>query len=107
PLAFHPTNKNSVIVFNLASDPSDLLRLPVDALRQRLFVRREDLAEGEERLALKEVHLNKTPMLLPPNMLDEATAQRLGLDRGANERHWQILANLTLQEQQALRGKLM
>ncbi|WP_232461394.1 exodeoxyribonuclease I [Cellvibrio sp. PSBB006] len=107
PLAFHPTNKNSVIVFNLASDPSDLLRLPVDALRRRLFVRREDLAEGEERLALKEVHLNKTPMLLPPNMLDEATAQRLGLDRGANERHWQVLVNLTLQEQQALRGKLM
>ena len=76
-------------------------------LRQRLFVRREDLADGEERLALKEVHLNKTPMLLPPTMLDEATAHRLGLDRAANERHWQVLANLTLAEQQALRGKLM
>lgn len=107
PLTFHPGNKNSVIAFNLSSDPTDLLRLPVEELRQRLFVRREDLAEGEERLALKEIHLNKTPMLLPPNMLDDATAQRLRLDRRRNERHWQIFANLTLEERQALRSKLM
>ncbi len=106
PLAFHPTNKNSVIAYNLATDPADLLRLPVAELRQRLFVRREELAEGEERLALKEIHLNKTPMLLPPNMLDAATAHRLKIDREVNERHWRVFTNLTLDEQQVLRTKL-
>src|SRR5690606_26325591 len=106
PLAFHPTNKNSVIAYNLATDPADLLRLPVAELRQRLFVRREERAEGEERLALKEIHLNKTPMLLPPNMLDAATAHRLKIDREVNERHWRVFTNLTLDEQQVLRTKL-
>lgn len=107
PLAIHPSNKNSVIAFNLAASPDDLLKLPVEELRQRLFTRTEDLPDGVERLALKEIHLNKTPMLLPPNMLDEATARRLNIRKEDNEKHWQVLANLSLDERQALRKKLM
>ncbi len=106
PLAMHPNNKNSVIAFNLGSDPEDLLRLPVDELRQRLFVRSEDLPEGAGRLALKEIHLNKSPMILPAKMLDPATAERLTIDKARCEQHWQRLANLTLDEQRALRAKL-
>lgn len=107
PLAIHPGNKNSVIAFNLSSNPADLLNLPVEELRQRLFTRSEDLPEGAERLALKEIHLNKTPMLLPPNMLDEATAKRLAIDSTNCHKHWQILANLSLEGQQGLREKLL
>ena len=106
PLAMHPTNKNSVIAFNLGSDPRPLLNLPVEALKQRLFTRAEDLPEGVERLALKEIHLNKTPMLLPPSMLDDETAQRLMIDKQRAEQHWQILCNLSLAEQQTLQQKL-
>lgn len=106
PLAMHPSNKNSVITFNLASDPTDLLALPVEELRQRLFIRTEDLPEGVERLALKEIHFNKTPMIMPANMLDAAAEQRLHIDKSLCERHWQRLANLTLDEQQQLRQKL-
>jgi exodeoxyribonuclease-1 len=106
PLAIHPTNKNSVIAYNLAFNPGDLLNLPADELRQRLFTRTEDLSEGTERIALKEIHLNKSPMVLPPNMLDEATAQRLGIDRNRLQEHWGILSNLSLNEQEALREKL-
>lgn len=106
PLALHPLNKNSVIVFNLSSDPTDLLHLPVAELRQRLFTRTEDLAEGVERIALKEIHVNKTPMLLPPAMLDTPTAQRLAIDSERCHRHWQLFVNLTLEQQQALRQKL-
>ncbi|HCS66107.1 MAG TPA: exodeoxyribonuclease I, partial [Cellvibrio sp.] len=65
PLMMHPTNKNSVIAFNLGSDPQALLTLPAEELRLRLFTRTEDLPDGVERLALKEIHFNKTPMLLP------------------------------------------
>lgn len=106
PLAIHPTNKNSVITFNLTSNPQDLLDLPVDILRMRLYTRTEDLPDGVARLALKEVHLNKTPMLLPPKMLDEPTAQRLAIDLNACRKHWLTLANLTHVEQQALQQKL-
>lgn len=106
PLAMHPTNKNSVIAFNLGSDPQSLLTLPVEELKLRLFTRTEDLPEGVERLALKEIHLNKTPMLLPTSMLDDATAARLTIDKNRAEQHWQTLRNLSLQEQQRLQQKL-
>ncbi len=106
PLAIHPTNKNSVIAYNLAFDPRDLLTLPVDNLRERLFTRSEDLPEGVARIALKEIHLNKSPMIMPATMLDEPTAQRLKIDRALLEKHWQQLRNLSLSEQQALQEKL-
>jgi len=106
PLAIHPTNKNSVIAFNLGADPQALLSLPVEELRLRLFTRTGDLPEGVERLALKEIHLNKTPMLLPASMFDDPTAERLAIDKQECERHWSSLRNLTPNEQQALLHKL-
>lgn len=106
PLAIHPTNKNAVITYNLSVDPGPLFNLPVEALQERLFSRTEDLPEGVERLALKEVHLNKTPMLLSASMLDEATARRLGIDRAACEAHWQVFRNLTRSEREQLLQKL-
>lgn len=106
PLAIHPTNKNSVIAYNLAFSPKDLLGLSADELRERLFTRAEDLPAGVERVALKEIHLNKSPMLLPPTMLDEPTAARLQIDRALLEQHWQQLCNLSLVEQGGLQEKL-
>ncbi|HWV15816.1 MAG TPA: exodeoxyribonuclease I [Cellvibrio sp.] len=106
PLALHPSNKNSVIAYNLGVSPADLLKLPVEELRPRLFSKTTELPEGVERLALKEIHLNKTPMLLPPNMLDDKTAARLHIDRTLCESHWQQLANLTRDEREQLQEKL-
>jgi exodeoxyribonuclease-1 len=106
PLAAHPTNKNSVIAYNLSIDPEALLELPVEQLRQRLFTRNEDLPEGVARLALKEIHLNKTPMLVPLGMFDDATAERLGIVRAECERHWQTFHRMSLQEQHELQRKL-
>jgi exodeoxyribonuclease-1 len=47
PLAIHPTNKNSVIAYNLAFNPKDLLSLSAGELRERLFTRTEDLPAGQ------------------------------------------------------------
>jgi exodeoxyribonuclease-1 len=106
PLALHPHNKNSVIAYNLSAAPDDLFNLEAEALAKRLFVRRDELPDGVERLALKEIHLNKSPMLLSPAMLDDATAERLGIDREQAKAHWQRFADLSLVESTALRAKL-
>jgi exodeoxyribonuclease I len=106
PLAIHPTNKNSVIAYNLSVSPEDLLGLSVDELRLRLFARATDLSDGMARLALKEIHLNKTPMLLAPNMLDDATAERLQIDKTMCEKHWQLFKNLTVTQQEQLQHTL-
>lgn len=45
-------------------------------------------------------------MLLPANMLDDATAQRLQIDKSVCEHSWNQLRNLTLDEQQRLQKTL-
>ncbi len=64
PLATHPTNKNELLAWDLAHDPSELPLLDVATLRQRLFTKAADLPEGMQRLPLKSVHLNKSPMVV-------------------------------------------
>ena len=64
PLTTHPTNKNELLAWDLAHDPSELPLLDVATLRQRLFSKTADLPEGVLRLPLKSVHLNKSPMVV-------------------------------------------
>lgn len=93
PLAQHPRNSNEVIAYDLASDPGDLLSLPADELRDRVFVSNADLPEGMERIPLKGVHVNKSPMLAPLEVLQPGDAERLGLNlEMAWRRQKQLLA---------------
>jgi exodeoxyribonuclease-1 len=85
PLARHPRIDGRVVVFDLASDPQPLLDLDAASIAARLYLRREQLGEGEERIALKEVHLNKCPALVAWDHLREADFRRLGIDRGEAE----------------------
>ena len=88
PLASHPTNKNELLAWDLAHDPSELAALSADEVRQRLFTRSADLPEGVERLALKSVHLNKSPMVVGnPNTLTPELAARWGIDVAQAARH--------------------
>jgi exodeoxyribonuclease I len=64
PLATHPTNKNELLAWDLSQDPGELPMLDVATLRQRLFSRSADLPEGVQRLPIKSVHLNKSPMVV-------------------------------------------
>jgi exodeoxyribonuclease-1 len=80
PLARHPSIDNRVIVFDLASDPESLLGLDAETILSRMYLRRDQLAEGEERIALKEVHLNKCPSLVSWDHLRSGDFQRLGID---------------------------
>ncbi len=80
PLAWHPRNKNALIVCDLHLDPQGLLDLDAETLRQRLYTRREDLAEGELPVPLKLIHINKCPVVAPMSVLRADDQQRLGLD---------------------------
>jgi len=80
PLAWHPRNKNALIVCDLHLDPQGLLDLDADTLRQRLYTRRDELAEGELPVPLKLIHINKCPVVAPLSVLRPDDQQRLGLD---------------------------
>jgi exodeoxyribonuclease-1 len=80
PLAWHPRNKNALIVCDLHLDPQGLLDLDAESLRQRLYTRRDELAEGELPVPLKLIHINKCPVVAPLTVLRQEDQQRLGLD---------------------------
>jgi exodeoxyribonuclease-1 len=93
PLAPHPTNKNEVIVWDLAQDPAELPRLDVHSLRQRLFSRAEDLPAGVSRLPIKTIHVNKSPVVISNlKTLTPAMAQRWGVDMEQALRHADVAA---------------
>src|SRR5690606_23357765 len=85
PLARHPRIDSRVIVFDLDGDPDALLDLEPDAIADRLYVRAADLPEGESRVPLKEVHLNRCPALIQWAHLREPDFQRLAIEPGAVE----------------------
>ena len=82
PLASHPANKNEILAWDLAHDPSELPLLDLATVRQRLFSKSADLPDGMRRLPIKSVHLNKSPMVV--RNLDTLTpdmAARWGIDK--------------------------
>lgn len=91
PLALHSTNRNSVIVYDLRSDPSDLLALDADQIRERMYTRTEDLPKGVERIAIKEVHVNKAAVVVPMNTLTAEARERWQMDAVVEQQHLEVL----------------
>ncbi|MES2821562.1 MAG: exodeoxyribonuclease I [Pseudomonadota bacterium] len=86
PLAWHPRNRNALIVCDLQSDSAPLLDLDAETLRQRLYRRRDQLVEGELPVPLKLLHINRCPVVAPLAVLREEDVQRLQLDLPACQR---------------------
>jgi exodeoxyribonuclease-1 len=91
PIAQDPTNNNGIIVYDLRHDPSDLIELDADTLRERLFTPFKDLPEGINRPALKTLHINKCPVVVPESTLNAAAAERLHIDKSLHYKHLQQL----------------
>ncbi len=80
PLAWHPDNRNAVIMVDLAGDMSPLLDLDADRLRERLYTPKAALGD-DAAVPVKLVHLNKCPVLAKANTLRPEDAERLGINR--------------------------
>lgn len=91
PLLVHPTNSNEIICYNLRFNPQDLLQLSAEEIQKKLYTRTVDLAEGEQRLPLKGVHINKSPALAPVSTLNEAQANQWQIDWSEIHAHRDLL----------------
>ncbi|EUD08100.1 exodeoxyribonuclease I [Providencia alcalifaciens] len=90
PLAWHPENKNAVIMCDLSGDMSPLLTLSADELRERLYTPKAELGD-DLPVPIKLVHINKCPILAPINTLRTVDAERTGLDRDLCMRNLELL----------------
>ncbi len=96
PLAPHPTNKNEVIVWDLAEDPGVLRSLNAETIRQRMFSRADALPEGVTRLPIKTIHLNKSPVVIGNlKTLSPEMAARWGIDIVQARKHADVAAHQT------------
>ena len=80
PLIRHPKIDNRIVVFDLHESPELLLTLDADEIADRLYTPAADLPPGEARIPLKEVHLNRSPMLIEWAHLRDADFERLRID---------------------------
>jgi exodeoxyribonuclease-1 len=97
PLLQHPRNKSEIIVYDLRQSPQMLLAMTPAEMTVNLYARSEEMPEGFERLALKGVHCNKSPVLAPVNTLSPEMAQKWQINWQQAEQHrQQILADATL-----------
>lgn len=91
PIAYHPINKNAVICYDLSCDPTPLLDLSVEEIRDKLYTKTADLAPGEARVGLKNIHINKCPVVAPAKTLLPENAERLNISREQCLTHLKLL----------------
>ncbi|MDR2128844.1 MAG: exodeoxyribonuclease I [Burkholderiaceae bacterium] len=95
PLAMHPVNKNELLAWDLAADPTELADLKPEQVRQRLFTPAAELPEGLQRLPIKGVHLNKSPIVISNlKTLRPQRAEQWGIDLAACAQNAQKLRAL-------------
>jgi exodeoxyribonuclease-1 len=95
PLLANPSNPNEIICYNLRVNPEQFLQLSVEQIQQKLYARSVDLAEGEQRIPLKGIHLNKSPAVAPVKTLSDTQAQKWAIDWDEINRHHQTLVSDT------------
>ena len=91
PIARHPQIDSRMIVIDLDQDPAALLSLSPEDIADRLYTPSADLPEGAVRVALKEIHMNRCPVVVQWDHLREPDFARLGIDRARSEAHAQTL----------------
>ena len=83
PIAMHPRNSNGVIVIDLAQNPDEWVHLTADEIRKKLYTPSAEMVEGENRIGIKTIHINKSPMVVTAKALEEKRAAELGIDLAA------------------------
>jgi len=102
PLAWHPKNRNALIVYDLHFDPQPLMDMEAESLRALLYTRREELAEGQLPIGLKLIHVNRCPVVAPLTVVRAQDQQRLQLDMA----DYQARARVLIEAQEVWRQKL-
>ena len=103
PLAWHPTNRNALIVCDLHADVTPLLVLDAETLKKRLYTRYDELSDDELPVPLKLIHINKSPVVAPLAVLREEDNQRLVFDHSLWQNNCQLLKEQGAQLQEKLK----
>ncbi|WP_245730752.1 exodeoxyribonuclease I [Pseudohongiella acticola] len=91
PLAAHPVDSNGVLLYDLRVDPAPWLQMTAQQLRESLFRPRAEMADDQQRLPVKVLHSNRSPMIASPAALEAERGQQLQIDMEQSREHWQTI----------------
>ena len=91
PICQHPVNKNSFIVYDLEVHPEEFLNADAEEMAARLYTPAKELPEGVKRIPLKQIHINKCPVIVPLKTMDDVAAQRLNIDVDLCQQHRDLI----------------
>ncbi|MDM1545990.1 exodeoxyribonuclease I [Ignatzschineria indica] len=91
PILFSPQNRNELISIDLMGDVEPLLHLSAEEVREKLYTPSAELPEGEARIPLKGIHLNRCPILAPTSLL--STLPKEILDQQRCQKNHQLILN--------------
>jgi len=91
PICQHPVNKNSFIVYDLDVHPEEFLKADAEEMAARLYTPAKELPEGVKRIPLKQIHINKCPVIVPLKTMDKEAAQRLNIDVDLCQQHRELI----------------
>lgn len=102
PLAWHPTNRNALIVCDLHADVGPLLQLDAETIKQRLYTKHTELGDEVLPIPLKLIHINRSPVVAPLGVLREEDSQRLAFDHSRWQANFELLKSSSAQWQAKL-----
>jgi exodeoxyribonuclease-1 len=91
PICQHPVNKNGFIVYDLDVHPEDFFEADAEEMSARLYTPAAELPEGIKRIPLKQIHINKCPVIVPLKTMDSSAAQRLDIDVERCQQHRELI----------------
>jgi len=91
PICQHPVNKNGFIVYDLNIHPEEFFAADAEEMAARLYTPAKDLPEGVQRIPLKQIHINKCPVIVPLKTMDANAAQRLDIDIDTCLQHRELI----------------
>ncbi|UDG79147.1 Exodeoxyribonuclease I [Candidatus Ecksteinia adelgidicola] len=80
PLAWHPKNKNAIIMCDLFNNIEPFLTLNIEQLREQLYTRYKNFSSYSFPIPFQIVKMNQCPILSPKNTLLQENAIRLGIN---------------------------
>ncbi len=91
PICQHPVNKNGFIVYDLGVHPEEFFTADAEEMAARLYTPAADLPEGVSRIPLKQIHINKCPVIVPLKTMDSSAAERLNIDIDLCAQHRELI----------------
>lgn len=91
PICQHPVNKNGFIVYDLKVHPEEFFAADAEEMAARLYTPAADLPEGVSRIPLKQIHINKCPVIIPLKTMDSIAAERLHIDVDLCMQHRELI----------------